>query len=526
MSVVKIKRALISVSNKNGLLELAQILHKNKVEILSTGGTLKTLQENGVAATAVEKWTGFPEMMDGRVKTLHPKIHGGLLYRRGEKSHVQDAEKHGISPIDLVVVNLYPFEEVTQKPNVDFETAIENIDIGGPSMLRSAAKNFESVAVVCDPSDYATLQDELQKNEGSTSLEFRRFLSGKVFARTAAYDKAIANFFASRSERKSEGATGILPATISLEFSKEADLRYGENPHQPAALYHPAKGANLQFEQLNGKEISFNNLLDMDGALDIVSEFSKPAVCVVKHNNPCGIAEADHLEEAAVKAIHGDPLSAFGGIVGLNRPCDGKVAQAILKELGFFEVITAPSFSPEALELLKARKNLRILAVKDAGLKSALDYRFLKAGLLVQLKDPAIAQNEQELRKKLNCVTAKKVSEADIDELLFAWKCVKTVKSNAIVLTKDRQTIGIGAGQMSRVDSVEIACKKAGNKTQGAFLGSDAFFPMPDSIEIAAKHGIKAIIQTGGSIKDPDVIAACDELGIAMVLTGERHFRH
>lgn len=517
----------MSVSNKSGLLELAQILHKNKVEILSTGGTLKTLQENGIAATSVEKWTGFPEMMDGRVKTLHPKIHGGLLYRRGEKSHVQDAEKHGIGPIDLVVVNLYPFEIVTQKPNVDFETAIENIDIGGPSMLRSAAKNFESVAVVCDPSDYEKLKEELQKTDGATSLEFRRFLSGKVFARTAEYDKAIANFFASRfGEKKSEETSAALPSVISMEFSKEADLRYGENPHQPAALYRPAKGENLQFEQLNGKEISFNNLLDMDGALDIVSEFSKPAVCVVKHNNPCGIAQSDNLEEAAVKAIHGDPLSAFGGIVGLNRPCDAKVAQTILKELGFFEVITAPSFSNEALALLKARKNLRILAVKDAGQKSALDFRFLKAGLLVQLKDPAIVQHEQELRKKLNCVTVKKVSESDIDELLFAWKCVKTVKSNAIVIAKDFQTIGIGAGQMSRVDSVEIACKKAGSKTQGAFLGSDAFFPMPDSIEIAARHGIKAIIQTGGSIKDPDVIAACDQYGIAMVLTGERHFRH
>lgn len=524
MSTIKIKRALISVSDKTGLLELGAELARRKVEILSTGGTLKALQAAGIKAIPVEQFTGFPEMLDGRVKTLHPKIHGGLLYRRDKKSHASQAKKHGIRPIDLVIVNLYPFEQVTSSAGVAFEEAIENIDIGGPSMLRSAAKNFDAVTVVCDPADYARIHADLKKH-GGISLGLRRELALKVFERTHTYDAAIAGFLRGRLGSKKEDKK-ILPSKIELFYTKTQDLRYGENPHQRAAFYRPVSASAQGFRQLHGKELSFNNLLDMEAVLDVVREFTEPAACVVKHNNPCGVGEDRDLARAVEMAVDSDPLSAFGGIVGLNRPCDPKTAEALLNKLGFFEVIAASKYHPKALELLKGRKNLRI--IETGALKDVLNYdiRILKNGALVQDRDKPVPAYKAFLKKNLKFVTKAKLKASEIDDLIFAWKCAKVVKSNAIVLTQGRQTVGIGAGQMSRVDSVFVACRKAGERTQGSMLGSDAFFPMADGVEAAAAHKIRAIIQPGGSIRDADVIAACDKFGIAMAFTGRRHFRH
>lgn len=518
---IAIRRALISVSDKTGLAEFAAELHRTGVEILSTGGTLKLLNKNGIPAKAVDAYTGFPEMLDGRVKTLHPKIHGGLLFRRDLEKHRAEAQKHGIQPIDLVVVNLYPFEKVTQNPDVDLEEAIENIDIGGPSMLRSAAKNADAVTVVCDPADYAAVLTEMKKNQGAVSGELRRKLARKVFARTSAYDQAIAQFLASK-ESAAEGQE-TLPSKWALSYGKIQDLRYGENPHQRAAFYGAPGGT--AYEQLHGKELSFNNLLDIDAAVNIVDEFPDPAVCVVKHNNPCGIAQDADLSKALKLAIDCDSMSAFGGIIGLNRPCDQKTAEIALEQLKFFEVFVAPSYEPAALKLLQERKNLRIIATGQVN-DQAFDLRLMRNGLLLQDKDPSLRKRFSELKKNLKIVTKKKPSEADVEALLFAWICVKTVKSNAIVITQGKQTVGIGAGQMSRVDAVFMACHKAGARSQGGFLASDAFFPMPDSIEEAHAHNIRAIIQPGGSIKDQDVIDACDRHGLAMVFTGQRHFRH
>ncbi len=529
MSLKKIERALISVSDKSGLVPFARALAKQKIEILSTGGTLKALKAEGIPAVAVEDFTGFPEMLEGRVKTLHPKIHGGLLYRRDKKTHAAEAKAHGILPIDLVVVNLYPFESVTANPNVEFETAIENIDIGGPSMLRSAAKNFDAVTVVCDPADYSDVIQEILK-KGMVSEELRRKLAFKVFDRTAAYDKMIASYLAktqkSSEEKKSDSAPAeILPPVMDLIYEKAQDLRYGENPHQPAAFY-TLKGKSPKFKQLHGKELSFNNLLDIEATMDITRESTQPAACVIKHNNPCGISEGKSMDEALRKAIECDLMSAFGGIIGINRPCDLQTAQTAFDSLKFFEVFVAPEFHPDALEFMKSRQNLRLITTGNPGEGAYYDYRFIENGLLVQTKDKSLALREAQLRKNLRVVTKTKLTAAELDSLFFAFKCVKVVKSNAIVITQDRSTVGIGAGQMSRVDSVEIACRKAGYRTDGGYLASDAFFPMPDSIEVAAEHKIKAIIQPGGSIKDAEVIAACDQFNIAMVLTGERHFRH
>lgn len=524
MSIVKIKRALISVSDKTGLLELAAELNRHKVEILSTGGTLKALQDAKIKSLAVDQYTGFPEMLDGRVKTLHPKIHGGLLYRRDMKSHVAQARKNGIRPIDLVVVNLYPFEKVTSRKGVSLEEAIENIDIGGPSMLRSAAKNFDAVTVVCDPSDYGRVLADL-KQHGGVTLALRRELALKVFERTHTYDAAIAGFLKSRV--KTSRNQEALPEKLDLLYTKTQDLRYGENPHQRAALYVSAiPGAHAGFTQLHGKELSFNNLMDIEAVLDILREFSESAACVVKHNNPCGIGENKNLARAVEMAVDSDPLSAFGGIVGTNRPCDVKTAQALLKKLGFFEVIVAAKFHPKALALLTARKNLRVIETGTMKPVSSYDVRVLKTGVLVQDRDKPVPAYRAFLKKNLKFVTKTKLKGAELDELLFAWKCAKVVKSNAIVLTQGHQTVGVGAGQMSRVDSVYVACRKAGEKAKGAMLGSDAFFPMADGIEAAAEHKIRAIIQPGGSIRDADVIAACDKFGIAMAFTGRRHFRH
>jgi phosphoribosylaminoimidazolecarboxamide formyltransferase/IMP cyclohydrolase len=522
------QRALISVSDKTELVFLAKELLDYDIEILSTGGTLKFLRDAGVAATPVEEVTGFPEILDGRVKTLHPAIHGGLLFRRDKKSHVKEAAKHRIAPIDFVIVNLYPFEKVTGDPSVKFDLAVENIDIGGPSMLRSAAKNFESVTVICDPADYAIVLADMKANRGATSPALRRELARKVFQRTAVYDQAIADFFKSRSDQWDEGwdKDAPLPERMNLSYSKVQDLRYGENPHQRAGFYVPSWKKNEKpFEQLYGKELSYNNFLDIEGAIDVLREFEETAACVVKHSNPCGIAEAKRTCDALYQAIECDSMSAFGGILGVNRPCDLKTAEVAFEKLNFFEVFVAPSFEPAALRFLKARKNLRLIATGSFGDGNPCDMRFLQSGLLVQDRDRPV-RLDANLKHTPRFVTQKQLSAGELEDLLFAFKCVKTVKSNAIVITQGRQTVGIGAGQMSRVDSVEIACRKAGYRTDGGFLASDAFFPMPDSIEVARDYKLRAIIQPGGSIRDADVIAACDRFGIAMAFTGQRHFRH
>ncbi len=525
----KIKRALISVSDKTGLIPFAQALQAQKVEILSTGGTLKALQAAGVEAKAVEEHTKFPEILEGRVKTLHPKIHGGLLFRRDKKNHTDEAKQHGIEPIDLVIVNLYPFEQVVAQENVALEIAIENIDIGGPSMLRSAAKNYDAVTVVCDPADYGIVMEELKANKGAVSDEVRQRLAKKVFEKTSAYDHAIYHYLASSNGAAAKNQEPhALPDTIRVNYVKKEELRYGENPHQRAALYTAADRApRFEFKQLHGKELSYNNYLDIEAAVDILREFADSAACVVKHNNPCGIAEDSvSLPEALEKAIECDAMSAFGGIVGINRPCTKKSAQVVLDMLRFFEVIVAPSFDAPALQLLKERKNVRIISTGPLGEGGPYDMRFIKSGILVQDRDRPVLTYEADLKKRLQVVTKTKLKPSEIDDLIFAWKCVKNVKSNAIVLTQGRQTVGIGAGQMSRVDAVFMACEKAHYRTEGAYLASDAFFPMPDSIEEARDHKIRAIIQPGGSVRDADVIEACDTYGIAMVLTGERHFRH
>jgi phosphoribosylaminoimidazolecarboxamide formyltransferase / IMP cyclohydrolase len=534
MFMKPIRRALVSVSDKTNLIPFAQFLSKNKVEIISTGGTLKALKEAGVPAKAVDEVTGFPEILEGRVKTLHPKIHGGLLYRRDKESHASQARAHGIEAIDLVVVNLYPFEKVTQNAHVEFETAIENIDIGGPSMLRSAAKNFEAVTVVCDPADYPTVIQEMQKHKGKVSASFNKHLALKVFARTAAYDKAISDYLSSQNGKasiepaapSSDTAQQALPLRIDFTFEKAADLRYGENPHQPAALYVSSAAKKSAFKQLGGKELSFNNYLDIDGAIDVISEFDAPAACVIKHSNPCGAAEGKDIPDALERAIESDAMSAFGGIIGINRRCDLAAAQMAFEKLKFFEVFVAPEFDQDAVDFMMKRQNLRLIETGKLSFDNSYDYRFLRSGILLQTRDLPLKQHLAALKKNLKFVTKAKLKGDEIENLLFAFKCVKVVKSNAIVLTQGRQTVGIGAGQMSRVDSVEIACSKAGYRTEDAFLASDAFFPMPDAIEYAGSKKIRAIIQPGGSIKDLDVIAACDKFGIAMAFTGERHFRH
>ncbi len=526
----KTRRALMSVSDKTGLIPFAKALRKYGIEIVSTGGTLKALKEAHVPATAVDELTGFPEILEGRVKTLHPKIHGGLLFRRDKESHAKQAKQHGIEPIDFVVVNLYPFEKVTSQENVSLETAIENIDIGGPSMLRSAAKNSDAVTVICDPADYERVLEDMKAHGGKVSEGLRKELMLKVFQRTAAYDQAIASFFEKKSAKEQSleyaDAKSELPSRLSLFYTKAQDLRYGENPHQRAAFYVPSeKAGKLPFTQLHGKELSFNNFLDIEGALDVIREFSAPAVCVVKHSNPCGIAENEDVVRALELAVECDGMSAFGGIIAVNRPCDEAFAQMALDKLHFFEVLIAPSFDKKAIQLFESRKNLRLIQMKDLDDTTSADMRFLSSGVLFQERDLAL-RLRKDLKKNLRVVTKAKLTEKEIDDLVFAFRCVKTVKSNAIVITQERQTVGIGAGQMSRVDSVEIACRKAGYRTEGGFLASDAFFPMPDSIEIARDYKIRAIIQPGGSIRDTDVIAACDRFGIAMAFTGERHFRH
>ena len=509
-------RALISVSDKKGVIAFAEGLIENGIEIISTGGTKKVLDEAGIPTISIEEVTDFPEMMDGRVKTLHPKIHGGLLGRRDLSSHMKDMAASQITPIDFVCVNLYPFKETIMKSGVTEEEAIENIDIGGPSMLRSAAKNHQFVTAVVDPADYPVVLSEL-KEQGGTSLATRKKLAAKVFRHTAAYDALIAQYLTGQvAERE--------PEKLTLTFDRKQDLRYGENSHQKAAFYEtalPESYSIAQAQQLHGKELSFNNIRDADAALRIMREYQEPTVVALKHMNPCGIGSASTIFAAWNAAYEADPVSIFGGIIVLNREVDLPTAEAMHKL--FLEIIIAPSFTPESLEVLKKKKNIRLLTV-DFTLKES---RYTKetvsvlGGLLVQDEDVAMEEKQD-----WQVVTDRKPTEEELAAMAFAWRAVKHVKSNAIVLANEHQTVGIGAGQMNRVGSVKIAIEQAGAKTKDAVLASDAYFPMDDSVEYAAKHGIKAIIQPGGSIKDQASIDMANKYGVAMVFTGVRHFRH
>ena len=527
--MVKIKRALISVSDKTGIEDLAKTLNKFGVQILSTGGTAKKIKDLGISVKDVSQYTGFPEMMDGRVKTLHPKIHGGLLALRQNKEHMQIAEKHGIGMIDMVVVNLYPFEKTVEKPGVALEEAIENIDIGGPSMLRSAAKNYKSVAVVTNPVKYPDIIKELEKNNGSLSEETLKELSVEVFRRTSEYDSAIYNYLNVTKDvgrGTKDDSTDSFPKKLSLNFKKAQSLRYGENPHQKAAFYKdPSSGESgiSNARQLQGKELSFNNILDLNAAIEIVKDFERPAASVIKHTNPCGAAVRDTLSRAYIDALECDRLSAFGSIVGFNGPVDKGLAEVVMKEADFVECIIAPAFHNDAKEIFSKKKNLRLLEVPGFKKTSQheMDYKKIVGGLLVQDTDLKVLQ-----KSDFKIPTKRKPSKDEMESLLFGWKIVKHVKSNAIVLSNGTKTVGIGAGQMSRVDSVIIACRKAGRKSRGSVMASDAFFPKPDAITQARKAGIKSIIQPGGSKGDEQIIAACNKYGIAMVFTGTRHFKH
>ncbi len=526
LRMLKIKRALISVSDKTGLDELVKTLAKFGVEIISTGGTARRVRELGVSVREVSDYTGFPEMLDGRVKTLHPVIHGGLLALRDSKEHMETAKTHGIAMIDMVVVNLYPFEKTVSKPGVKPEEVIENIDIGGPSMLRSAAKNYRSVCVVCDPADYASVISEMVRHNGSVSDELLAGLGSKVFERTSSYDAAIFKYL-NGSRSGGLGQEDEFPDRLNLAFTKLQDLRYGENPHQRAAFYKEAAGPAsgvASAVQLHGKELSFNNIMDLDAALAIVKEFDEPAAAIIKHTNPCGAAVAGTLKQAYLDALDCDRMSAFGSIVGFNREVDAELARTILEEADFVECIIAPSYEAAALDALKSKKNLRLIELKDLGGKTSVAEKYMKkvaGGLLVQDADRAGIKESG-----LKVVTAKRPADGDMRSLLFAWVIAKHVKSNAIVLCRGTKTVGIGAGQMSRVDSVRIACVKAGARAGGAALASDAFFPKEDGIEAAAGAGVKSIIQPGGSVKDADVIKVADKLDLSMVFTGVRHFKH
>jgi phosphoribosylaminoimidazolecarboxamide formyltransferase/IMP cyclohydrolase len=520
-----IRRALISVSDKKGLIEFAAGLHNLGVEIISTGGTATALRNAGIEAGDVADITGFPEMMDGRVKTLHPRIHGALLAIRDNPEHVEAMATHGIKPIDMVVVNLYPFQQTVTRSGVTVEEAVEQIDIGGPSMIRSAAKNYADVAVVISPDSYEQLLEELRASGGALSLATRQRMARSAFARTAEYDSAIAKYletsFPDISQRsQASAAEPGLPQAIDLKLTKQADLRYGENPHQRAALYGAEGRQGLaSAELLGGKEMSFNNYIDTEAALDLVMEFDAPACAIIKHTNPAGVATGATLEEAYRKALATDPVSAFGGIVAFNSIVDADAAAAVTEI--FTEVIVAPDFTGEAVEKLRRKKNLRIVKVQAIGSQSELLYSTISGGMLVQTADD-LKISEDSLR----VVTEHSPSESELRSLLFAWTVCKHTKSNAIIYAREGQTVGVGAGQMSRVDSVKIGAMRAQLPLSGSVLASDAFFPFRDGLDEAAKHGITAVIQPGGSVRDEEVIQAANEHGLAMVFTGVRHFKH
>ncbi len=516
-----IRRALLSVSDKTGLIELARELVAGGVELLSTGGTARALREAGLAVRDVSELTGFPEIMDGRVKTLHPKVHGGLLGRRGTDDAVM--AEHGIAPIDLLVLNLYPFERVAADPASSFDDIIENIDIGGPAMLRAAAKNFAHVAVATDPAQYGALLAELHEHGFALSRKTRFALSVAAFNRVAQYDAAIANHLSSLRE---DGTRALFPAQQNGTFVKIMDLRYGENPHQQAAFYRdlwPVPGTLATFTQLQGKELSYNNLADADAAWECVRQFEAPACVIVKHANPCGVAVAAAAGEAYELAYATDPTSAFGGIIAFNTRLDGATAKTIL-ERQFVEVLIAPDYDDEALAVAKRKANVRLLRIPHGDGRNNVDVKRVGSGILMQSADI-----REVGRDELKVVTRVAPTTQQLDDLLFAWRCAKFVKSNAIVYAKDQRTIGIGAGQMSRVVSAKIAgikADEAGLVVDGSVMASDAFFPFRDGIDAAAVAGIRAVIQPGGSMRDAEVIAAADEHGMAMVFTGVRHFRH
>ena len=524
---MSVERALVSVYDKSGLAEFVRQLAACGIEIVSTGGTAKLLREAGITVRDVTELTGWPEMLGGRVKTLHPKVHGGILFRRGEAGDRQQTAEHKIAPIDLVVVNLYPFEATAAKPDLTPEELIENIDIGGPTMVRSAAKNFESVAVVTDPADYSAVAAEI-KTHGEVSLATRLDLARKAFALTARYDGKIATELERLSASNGSielGELPLLPERLHFAYTRRQELRYGENPHQRAALYVPAGSASAGLaaaRQLQGKELSYNNLVDLEAALELATEFRRPAAVIVKHNNPCGTAEQDTLVDAYTKALACDPISAFGGVIGFNRTVDAATAEEVAKL--FVECIVAPSYEPEALEKLASKKNLRLLQLppKEPSARDAeCELKRVSGGVLVQ------EQDRHELAESdLKVVTRRAPTREELDAMLFGWKVCKHVKSNAIVFARAGQTVGVGAGQMSRVDSVKIAVMKAQLPLAGSVVASDAFFPFPDGVEEAGKAGATAVIQPGGSVRDPEVIAAADRLGIAMVFCGVRHFRH
>ncbi|MCR0495780.1 bifunctional phosphoribosylaminoimidazolecarboxamide formyltransferase/IMP cyclohydrolase [[Clostridium] innocuum] len=509
------KRALVSVSDKTNLVPFVSSLVELGYEIISTGGTKKALEAAGIKTIGISEVTDFPEIMDGRVKTLHPKVHGALLCVRDNPDHVRQIEELGIQYIDLVCVNLYPFKETVQKPGVSHEEIIENIDIGGPSMLRSASKNYKFIPVLCDPSDYDAIVKELREN-GETYLTTREYLAAKVFRHTASYDTMIASYLTERTGEK-------YPEKFTITFDKVQELRYGENPHQSAAFY---KGMNPQYslanaKQLHGKELSYNNIQDGNAAIEILKDFEgQPAVVGLKHMNPCGVGIGKTIEEAWDKAYEADPVSIFGGIVAFNEPIHASVAEKLSKI--FLEIIIAPAFDEDAFEILSKKKNIRLMQL-DTSLEVNAKYKVTNVNDVLLVQD---IDDHKITAEDLRCVTNRKPTEEELEQLLFAWKVVKHVKSNAIVLVKDNMTIGVGAGQMNRVGAAKIAIEQAGEKAKGSIMSSDAFFPMPDTVEEAVKAGVTAIIQPGGSIKDQLSIDVCNEHGIAMVYTGVRHFKH
>ncbi len=519
--MIKIKRALISVSDKKGIIDFAKILIKYNVEILSTGGTAKLFAENNIPVIEVSDYTGFPEMLDGRVKTLHPKIHGGILGKRDDEKHLQTMIKSNIPLIDLVVVNLYPFEATISKENCPLSEAIENIDIGGPAMIRSSAKNYNGVAVVTDSSDYKMIEDALKKNDGALNLECRFILAKKAFEHTAKYDLAISNYLNGLDTNKNL----TYPKKLNLAFNKKMDLRYGENPHQSASFYVDeiaTKGSLASFKQLQGKELSYNNLNDADTAWECVKSFKLPSCVIVKHANPCGVASSKDLLDAYKKAFSTDPTSAFGGIIACNTALDKNTAAQIISQ--FVEVVIAPSYEAESLKIFESKPNIRLLEVTLDNNFNAFELKKIGGGLLVQSPDNFnIDMDHCKIVSKL------KPNQEQMADMLFAWRVAKYVKSNAIVFCKNNQTLGIGAGQMSRVDSTKIASIKAQNANLdliNSVVASDAFFPFRDGIDVLATAGAKCVIQPGGSLRDEEVISAADELGLVMLFTGYRHFRH
>ena len=520
-----IKQALISVSDKTGVLDFARALSEMGVNILSTGGTAKLLAENGIKVTEVADYTGFPEMLDGRVKTLHPKVHGGILARRDFPEHVAALEAHGIPNIDMVVVNLYPFQQTIARAECSLEDAIENIDIGGPAMLRSSAKNHKDVTVICDPSDYAQVLRELYANKGEVTFETKFTLAKKVFAHTAQYDGAITNYFTSLGDDKKHATRSAYPTTLNLHFDKVQEMRYGENPHQSAAFYresNPQIGALANYTQLQGKELSYNNIADADAAWECVKTFDESACVIIKHANPCGVAIGVTPFEAYSKALQTDPSSAFGGIIAFNREVDGNTAEAVAKQ--FVEVLIAPSFTEQAKKIFAAKQNVRLLEIPLGIAVNSHDFKRVGGGLLVQSPDAKnVALGE------LKVVSKKQPTPQQLQDLMFAWRVAKFVKSNAIVFCANGMTMGVGAGQMSRIDSARIASIKAQNaglSLVGTAVASDAFFPFRDGLDVVVEAGATSVIHPGGSMRDQEVVDAADEHGIVMLLTGARHFRH